>query len=65
MDHLRKTSPGRKKRRTPERQRNISGHGMTSIRSPGITLLIVAQSSRSWLRLKPLNQMWVSTLSQK
>jgi hypothetical protein len=30
----------RKQRRTPERQRKISGSGVTSIRAPGITLLI-------------------------
>jgi hypothetical protein len=50
MDILRTTSPNRKKRRTPERQRKIPGSGVTSIRSPSITLLIAAQRSRWWLR---------------
>jgi hypothetical protein len=50
MDHLRTTSPGRKKIRTPKRERKIPGSGVTSIRAPGITLLIIAQSSRWWLR---------------
>jgi hypothetical protein len=50
MDHLRTTSPGRKKRRTPERQRKIPGSGVTSIRAPGITLLIATQRSHWWLR---------------
>jgi hypothetical protein len=45
-DCLRKTSPGRKQRRTPKRQRKIPGSGATSIRAPGITLLIVTQRSR-------------------
>jgi hypothetical protein len=45
MDSLVKTNPSRKQRRTSERQRKISGSGATSIRAPGITLLIVAQSS--------------------
>jgi hypothetical protein len=40
-DRLRTTSPGHKQRRTPERQRKIPGSGVTSIRAPGITLLIV------------------------
>jgi hypothetical protein len=50
MDCLRKTSLGFKQRRMPKRQRNIPGSGATSIRAPGITLLIVAQSSCWWLR---------------
>jgi hypothetical protein len=48
MDSIRTTSPSRKQRRTPERQRNIPGSGVTSIRALGITLLTVAQSSRWW-----------------
>jgi hypothetical protein len=40
IDNLRTTSPGHKKIRTPERQRKIPGSGATSIRAPGITLLI-------------------------
>jgi hypothetical protein len=35
MDNIRTTSPNHKKRRTLERQRNISGSGATSIRSLG------------------------------
>jgi hypothetical protein len=50
MDNLRITSPSYKQIRTLERQRNILGSGATSIISPGITLLIAAQSSRWWLR---------------
>jgi hypothetical protein len=48
MDSIRTTSPSRKQRRTPERQRKIPGSGVTSIRSLGITLLTAAQSSRWW-----------------
>jgi hypothetical protein len=50
MDNLRTTSLSRKQRRTLERQRKIPGSGATSIRAPSITLWIVAQSSRWWLR---------------
>jgi hypothetical protein len=50
MNLLRTNSLGFKQRRTLERQRKISGSGATSIRSPGITLLIVAQRSCWWLR---------------
>jgi hypothetical protein len=45
MGNLRKTSPSHKHRRAMERQRRIPGSGATSIRAPGITLLIVAQGS--------------------
>jgi hypothetical protein len=45
MDHLRNTSLGRKKIRTPDRKIKISRIGATSIRTPGITQLIIAQSS--------------------
>jgi hypothetical protein len=48
MVSIRTTSPNRKQRRTPERQRKIPGSGATSIRSLGITLLTTAQSSRWW-----------------
>ena len=48
MESIRTTSPSRKQRRTPQRQINIPGSGVTSIRALGITLLIVAQSSRCW-----------------
>jgi hypothetical protein len=41
MDNIRTTNPSHKQRRTPERQRKISGSGATSIRALGITLLIV------------------------
>jgi hypothetical protein len=47
-DDLRKTS--HKQRMTPERKIKILGSGVTSIRARGITLLIVAQRSRWWLR---------------
>jgi hypothetical protein len=50
MGNLRKTSPNRKQRRTMGRQRKILGSGVTSIRAPGISLLIVSQSSLWWLR---------------
>jgi hypothetical protein len=50
MDNIRTTSPSRKQRRTPERQRKILGSGVTSIRSLGITLLTVAQNSHWWLK---------------
>jgi hypothetical protein len=49
-DILRTNSPGRKQRRTPERQRKIPGSGATSIRAPDITLLIATRSSMWWLR---------------
>jgi hypothetical protein len=55
MDSIRTTSPSRKERRTPKRQRKIPGSGATSIRALGITLLTVAQSSHWWLKSKPLN----------
>jgi hypothetical protein len=48
MDSLKKTSPSHKQRRTPERKRKISRSGATSIRSPGIKLLIFTQRSH-WL----------------
>jgi hypothetical protein len=54
-DHLRTTIPSHKKIMTPERQRKILGSGATSIRSPGITLLISSQRTHWWMRLKPLN----------
>jgi hypothetical protein len=50
MGNLRTTSPSCKQRRTMGRQRKIPRSGVTSIRSPGITLLIVAQRSHWWLR---------------
>jgi hypothetical protein len=40
MDNIRTTSPSRKQRRTPERQRNIPASGVTSTRALGITLVI-------------------------
>jgi hypothetical protein len=49
-DNLKENSQGRKQRMTPERQRKIPGSGVTSIRAPGITLLIIAQSSCWWMR---------------
>ena len=64
MDSIMTTSPGRKQRKTPERQRKIPGSGATSIRVFGITLLTAAQRSHWWLKWKPLNQMWVLNLSQ-
>jgi hypothetical protein len=48
MDSIRTTSPSRKQIRIPERQRKISRGSVTSIRSLGITLLIVAQIIRWW-----------------
>jgi hypothetical protein len=48
MDSIRITSPSRKQRRTPERQRKILGSDATSIRALGITLMTTAQSSRWW-----------------
>jgi hypothetical protein len=48
MGVIRTISPSHKKRRTLERQRKIPGSGATSIRTLGITLLIVAQSSHWW-----------------
>jgi hypothetical protein len=50
MERLRKTSPGCKKIRTPERKIKISGSGVNYIRALGITLLIVAKSSHWCLR---------------
>jgi hypothetical protein len=50
MDSIRTTSPIRKQRRTPERQRKIPGSGATSIRVLGITLLTSTQSSHWWLK---------------
>jgi hypothetical protein len=50
MDSIRTTSPSRKQRRTPERQRKILGSGAISIRALGITLLTVAQSSLWWMK---------------
>jgi hypothetical protein len=50
MDSIKTTSPSRKQRRTPERQRKTPGIGATSIRALGITLLTAAQSSRWWLK---------------
>jgi hypothetical protein len=50
MDSIRTTSPRCKQRRTPERQRNIPGSGVTSIRALGITLLTAAQRSHWWLK---------------
>jgi hypothetical protein len=50
MDSIRTTSPSHKQRRTLERQRKIPRSGATSIRALGITLLIVAQSRRWWLK---------------
>jgi hypothetical protein len=52
MDSIRTTSPSHKKKRTSERQRSILGSGATSIRSLGITLLIVAQSSFFMAKVK-------------
>jgi hypothetical protein len=46
MDIIRKTNPSHKQRRTPKIQRRILRSGATSIRSLGITLLIVAQRSQ-------------------
>jgi hypothetical protein len=43
MDYLRKTSLSHKQRRTLERGIKILGSGATSIKSPGITLLISSQ----------------------
>jgi hypothetical protein len=43
IDHLKTTSLGCKQSRTPKRQRKIPRSGGTSIRAPGITLLIPAQ----------------------
>jgi hypothetical protein len=40
IDSIRTTSPSRKQRRKPERQRKIPGSGATYIRAIGITLLI-------------------------
>jgi hypothetical protein len=48
MDSIKTTSPRHKQIRKLERQRNIPGSGATSIRSLGITLLIVAQRSCWW-----------------
>jgi hypothetical protein len=48
MNSVRKTNPDYNKRRTLERQRKISRSGVTSIRAPGITLMIVTQRSHWW-----------------
>ena len=64
MDSIRTAIPSHKKRRTPKRQRKIPGSGATSIRALGITLLTATQRRRWWLKWKPLNHMWVLTLSQ-
>jgi hypothetical protein len=45
MGNLMKTIPIHKQRRTMVRRTKIPGSGVTSIRAPGITLLIVAQIS--------------------
>jgi hypothetical protein len=50
MGNLRTTSPSHKKIRTMGRRRKIPGSGVTSIRAPGITLLITTQRSHWWLR---------------
>jgi hypothetical protein len=50
MRNLTETIPSHNKRRTMGRRRNIPRSGATSIRSLGITLLIVAQRSHWWLR---------------
>jgi hypothetical protein len=62
MDNLRKTILGCKQRRTPKRQRKILGNGVTSIRAPGIKLLIVTPRNLSWMRRNPMNYMSVPTL---
>jgi hypothetical protein len=64
MGNLKKTSPSWKKIRIMGKQINIPGSGATSLRSLGITLFIVSQSSHWWLRKEPLNQMQVPSLSQ-
>jgi hypothetical protein len=50
MGNLRTNFPICKKIRTMGKQRKISGSGETSIRVPGIILLIVSQRSHWWLR---------------
>jgi hypothetical protein len=45
MDSIKTTSPIRKKIRTPERKRKISGSGAIYIRDLGIIVLIAAQRS--------------------
>jgi hypothetical protein len=51
MDSLRTTILSYKQRRTMERRRRKTlENGVTFIRAPGITLLIVAQSSLWWRR---------------
>jgi hypothetical protein len=50
MESLRMTILSRKQRRTMETQRKTLGSGTTSIRAPGITLLIATQSSHWWRR---------------
>jgi hypothetical protein len=50
MDNITTTSPSHKQRRTPERQRKISGSGATSMRALDITLLTAAQRSHWWLK---------------
>ena len=50
MGNLMTMSPRHKKRRTMGRWRRILGSGVTSIRAPEITLLIVAQKHHWWMR---------------
>jgi hypothetical protein len=50
MGNLRTTSPSCKKRRTMGRQRKIPGSGVTSIRSPSITMIIFVEINNWWLR---------------
>jgi hypothetical protein len=50
MDNLMTTSLSHKQRRTMKRRRKISKSGVTSVRAPGITLMIAAQSSHWWLQ---------------
>jgi hypothetical protein len=50
MDSIGTTSPIRKQKRTLKIQRKIPGSGATSIRSLGITLLIVTQRNRWWMK---------------
>jgi hypothetical protein len=50
MENLMTTSLSRKQRRIMKIQRNTLGSGATSIRAPGITLLISAQSIHWWRR---------------
>jgi hypothetical protein len=50
MGSLSKTSTNRKQTRTMGRQIKTLGNGVSSIRSPSITLLNVTQRSHWWLR---------------